>query len=70
MLTGIFSYLTETTEEADRAFRFTVFLQVLQFSIIVFDPFSNWIYELLGYTCGYQTCTEMAILTVGLHASA
>lgn len=50
MLMAIFSYMTETTEEADRTFRFTVFLQFLQILGVVTAPFADVLYTWLGYT--------------------
>lgn len=49
MLMGVFSYLTETTPEKDRTFRFGIFATSIQILPVVFVPFSGVLFEQLGY---------------------
>lgn len=49
MLMGIFSYLTETTPEKDRTFRFGIFATFIQILPTVFVPFAFVLFDKLRY---------------------
>lgn len=49
MLMGVYSYLSETTAEEDRTFRFGVFAQIVPLIPIVSLPFSGILFKKLGY---------------------
>lgn len=50
MLMGVFSYLSLTTPEENRTFRFGIFAVFLQILPVVFVPFSGTLFTMLGYT--------------------
>lgn len=49
MSIGLFSYLTEVTEEKDRVFRFGIMYQIYPIISICTLPFSGILYQKLGY---------------------
>lgn len=49
MLMGVYSYLSETTAEEDRTFRFGVFAQIVPLIPILSLPFSGILFQKLGY---------------------
>lgn len=49
MSIGLFSYLTEVTEEKDRVFRFGIMYQIYPIIMICTLPFSGILYQKLGY---------------------
>lgn len=49
MSIGLFSYLSEVTEEKDRVFRFGVLIQLYPIISIGTLPFSGILYQKLGY---------------------
>lgn len=49
MSIGLFSYLTEITEEKDRVFRFGIMYQIYPIISIFTLPFSGILYQKLGY---------------------
>lgn len=49
MLMGVYSYLSETTAEEDRTFRFSVFAQFVQVISIFSLPFAGPLFQALGY---------------------
>lgn len=51
MLMGVYSYLSETTPEEDRTFRFTLFAQVIIVIPIIFIPMAGPLFSRLGYLC-------------------
>lgn len=53
MLMGVYSYLSETTAEEDRTFRFGVFAQIVPLIPIASVPFSGILFQKLGYISEY-----------------
>lgn len=49
MSIGLFSYLTEVTEEKDRVFRFGIMYQIFPVVSICTLPFAGILYQKLGY---------------------
>lgn len=49
MLMGVYSYLSETTPEGDRTFRFSVFAQFVQAISIISLPFAGPLFQTFGY---------------------
>lgn len=49
MLMGVYSYLSETTADEDRTFRFGVFAQIVPLIPIASLPFSGILFAKLGY---------------------
>ncbi len=49
MSIGMFSYLTEVTEEKDRVFRFGIMFQIFPIISICTLPFSGILYQKMGY---------------------
>lgn len=49
MSIGLFSYLTEVTDEKDRVFRFGIMYQIYPIISICTLPFSGILYQKLGY---------------------
>ncbi len=49
MSIGLYSYLTEVTEEKDRVFRFGILYQISPIISICTLPFSGILYQKLGY---------------------
>lgn len=49
MLMGVYSYLSETTAEEDRTFRFGVFAQIVPLIPIVSLPWAGILFKKLGY---------------------
>lgn len=51
---GVYSYLSETTPEEDRTFRFSVFAQFVQIVSIVSLPFAGPLFQTFGYISEYN----------------
>lgn len=49
MLLGVFSYLSATTPEEDRTFRFNLFAQAIVITPIIFIPMAGPLFTSLGY---------------------
>lgn len=49
MSIGLFSYLTEVTDESERVFRFGIMYQIYPIISICTLPFSGILYQKLGY---------------------
>lgn len=49
MSIGLFSYLTEVTDEKDRVFRFGIMYQIYPIISICTLPFAGILYQKLGY---------------------
>lgn len=53
MLMGVYSYLSETTAEADRTMRFGIFAQIVPLIPIASIPWSGFLFQHLGYISMY-----------------
>lgn len=62
MLMGVYSYLTEMTEEADRTFRFGIFAVFVPLIPVASLPFSGILFQTLGYVKLLLLCIPINIL--------
>ncbi|KAG4076785.1 hypothetical protein HA402_009131 [Bradysia odoriphaga] len=64
MSIGLFSYLTEVTEEKDRVFRFGIMYQIYPIISICTLPFSGILYQKLGYIKLISICMLINVIGV------
>lgn len=62
MLMGVYSYLTEMTEEKDRTFRFGIFAVFVPLIPVVSLPFSGILFQSLGYVKLLLLCIPINVL--------
>ena len=61
MLMGVYSYLSETTAEADRTMRFGIFAQIVPLIPIASIPWSGFLFQHFRYISMYQLIIAIII---------